>query len=222
MAALGALRKLNLSLNPSLDADVSLTQLARLPRLEVLSLSDSRLSHLPEAFMALRSLKVLHLYGNALRTLPTGFETLYRMQKLSLDGNPWSDATATLDQACRLRNLEVLAYRDSGLIRVPAALSGLRSLMHLDLGRNPGLDVESLLMSQPLETMGLRGATRRAWSAGKIAWKMPVDFREPRSTTRRGGSTPPGICRGTPCATCWPSTRTRSCGRRCRRPRASR
>ncbi|GAB4824057.1 hypothetical protein N2152v2_011103 [Parachlorella kessleri] len=156
VAALGALRRLDVSHGKLAVLPVVLS---RLTNLEELNMACNAFMALPEALSALECMRQLDLYGNCLGNgkclldghlpptltwldlsrnrlpaVPPAVSSCTALVHLALGGNKLHDLPAELGMLSMLEKLDV---RKNCLTQVPAVLGMLRSLRHLILDGNP-------------------------------------------------------------------------------------
>ncbi|XP_074084331.1 malignant fibrous histiocytoma-amplified sequence 1 [Macrotis lagotis] len=163
LAALGQLRRLNLSHNQLVELpgqlgalghleelDLSFNRLARLPEalgrlraLRALDLDHNRLSAFPPQLLQLAALEELDLSGNRLRDLPDGIGALRALKVLWLSG---AELGSLPPGFCQLAGLESLMLDGNGLRALPPGFDRLRRLRMLDLSSNRFEDFPGALL----------------------------------------------------------------------------
>lgn len=73
---------------PLLVSTNPLSQVYKLPLLEILDISRNKINHLPEEIRKLTSLRVLSVMQNRLDELPHGLSDMSKLQILKVAGNP--------------------------------------------------------------------------------------------------------------------------------------
>lgn len=121
--------------------DISNSNLSAVPQkistlkaLENLNLSDNQLKNGFENFSTLGNLKELNLAGNQLSTLPIQLGNLIQLTTLDLSRNLL--ATNLETSLNNLKNLEWLSLENNLLQNLPSNISTIQKLAHLNLGRN--------------------------------------------------------------------------------------
>ncbi|XP_064081682.1 E3 ubiquitin-protein ligase LRSAM1-like [Macrobrachium nipponense] len=103
-------------------------KLHELCSLELLDLSNNKLSHLPESISKLKKLKVLKLSNNKIKTLPHSFSELRNLQELYLSSNRLSKVPTCI---CALPNLRVLTLKDNSITELPKEFCSLQKSLCL-------------------------------------------------------------------------------------------
>ena len=133
MSATG-LRILNLAFN-SLDSDdiQSMEGLTKLESLQLLYLSNNRISTLPKSFSNMTLLD-LYIGENKFKEIPPVICNMTTLQKLSIACN----TLATIPSAIsRLKNLKFIDISFNHIVDFPSEIQGLKFLEHLNVGFNP-------------------------------------------------------------------------------------
>jgi hypothetical protein len=102
-------------------------------RLEMLDLSENRLTRLPESFEKLTNLTHLGLNDNQFTSLPELFGELTKLQVLNLRGN---QLTRLPESFGKLADLQALNLRGNQLTTLPESFGELSALRDLDLRGN--------------------------------------------------------------------------------------
>ena len=133
MSATG-LRILNLAFN-SLDSDdiQSMEGLTRLESLQLLYLSNNRISTLPKSFSNMTLLD-LYIGENKFKEIPPVICSMTTLQKLSIACNTLATVPAAIS---RLQNLKFLDISFNHIVDFPSEIQGLKFLEHLNVGFNP-------------------------------------------------------------------------------------
>ncbi|KNC50147.1 uncharacterized protein AMSG_11959 [Thecamonas trahens ATCC 50062] len=130
VAVLPQLTALDMSDNYVSSLPLALTRLTNLMSLD---LSRNALRNLPHFVGAMTSLTNLELSGNHVRALPDSMTALPALHTLDLSNNSFDEYPAVLASAISLVNLNVA---HNALTRIPAMLGALSLLVVLDLSHN--------------------------------------------------------------------------------------
>ncbi|MCP4702956.1 MAG: GTP-binding protein [Gammaproteobacteria bacterium] len=133
---IGKLTQLETLILTGLQARTLPAELAKLAKLRVLDLSDTRA--LPAVIFRLTRLQKLNLADNRLQELPGDIAELTDLQSLILNGNRLKTMPAGI---AKLSNLEELRLEDNGLETLPAVVFKLAGLQYLDLSSNQLTDL---------------------------------------------------------------------------------
>ncbi|XP_057998797.1 disease resistance protein At4g27190-like [Hevea brasiliensis] len=117
-----------------------LPEVLECPKLESFFMFNNSLLKIPEnLFSRMEELKVLDLTGMHLSPLPLSLQCLENLQTLCLDGCVLEDISAIGE----LKQLQVLSFVRSTIVRLPSEVRKLTRLRLLDLRRCQGLEVIS-------------------------------------------------------------------------------
>lgn len=130
MANISDLRKLSLS-NNRLTAIPD--ELCKLINIQELYLARNLIENLPGQFTELKNLRVLNLSANLLTTIPEEICELVNLEKLTIKGSAVKNIPENI---CRLTRLRELNLSNNFLESLPQEISQLSSLQILDLAGN--------------------------------------------------------------------------------------
>jgi hypothetical protein len=117
-----------------------------------LDISNNQLTHLPAVSGRMSQLRALNLQGNQIRLSTADTATLgqlLRLEELNLSSNPVGE----VPDVSRLRRLQVLRLRNTGIDRLPDGLLGRRLPVSVDLRENRIHDLPDALLSSETHLM---------------------------------------------------------------------
>ncbi|WP_293129316.1 COR domain-containing protein [Microcoleus sp. bin38.metabat.b11b12b14.051] len=121
---------------------------------KILSLSDMKLTEVPESIASLTPLQMLFLYNNQLTKLPESIASLTQLQLLNLSNNQLTQLPESIASLTQLKNLEVSSNQ---LTEVPDAIASLTQLQELNLSNNQLTEVPDAIASlTQLQMLDLR------------------------------------------------------------------
>jgi Leucine-rich repeat (LRR) protein len=119
-----------------------LIKFAQCPTLEFLGFGYMNIDRLPEEIGLLQKLKFLGLWGNHLSTLPVSIGNIVTLEGIALTGNSIDSFPETIQ---KLSHLEFVGLDGNNLKQLPSNFLKLPSLKDINLARNPGLNVDTVL-----------------------------------------------------------------------------
>ncbi len=109
--------------------------IGNLKRLENLSLAATGIDSLPITVRNLTSLKMVSLEYSGQQDIPVNFLEIPNLTDILLDNNPQMDMDHVLSQLL-VYKMEVVSMRDCNLIRLPEAISSMKTLKNLVMDSN--------------------------------------------------------------------------------------
>jgi|GEM_PF-6141627 len=150
MKAMSGLKEISITLTDSSSHEERFAQLAQIPSLETLDLSDSHLGVIPHGLFDLTGLRALSLQRNGLRDIPPEITSLHSLERLDLSWNSLGSVPAAICELSSLRQLDLYA---NPLMSIPSTIANLHNLdsIALSSGRS-----DRFLESLPIEFIQLR------------------------------------------------------------------
>ncbi|CAL4060276.1 unnamed protein product, partial [Meganyctiphanes norvegica] len=102
-------------------------KLAELSSIQVLDLSENKISNIPDSINKLSNLRILKLSGNKLKSLPSSISECVKLEELELASNKFSKVPTSV---CALPKLRLLSLCDNRFTSLPVELCRLQNTLH--------------------------------------------------------------------------------------------